>query len=279
MAGEVLTGAMQGVGEITRTPITAAAVTVGTAVSAMPVSSAISEATVGVKKGLEAARNVALPSLGMAENVSAVGLGKRLSTNLERGDYHGALTDLAFGAPSDQLLDKTPYVPEAIISQDIRYMGSQKVAEIVDSVDRLRLSKDIINDPQFLKVFTKEAEGDLSALKKLFQEGGLAHDEYMAQRESVIVKSAEKARKGEGQVFVENEDLEELKRRAAMDAIRQHMALWRESVTKDKRLSSEAKHTALIRIDRFEQRLLTKEAIQWDGASLIKLIALAVSSV
>jgi len=76
----------------------------------------------------------------------------------------------------------------------------------------------------------------------------------------------------------DEKELKEIKRKAAIEAIKMHMMEWRQSVLAeaDERLTSVAKQRALIRIDQLERKLVAKESMKWGGLSVVKTLALAV---
>jgi len=95
------------------------------------------------------------------------------------------------------------------------------------------------------------------------------------KRQDMLKRSSEKAKKQHEARQPSEKELEEIKRAAALEAIRRQMELWRTSVMVDRRLTPEAKTKALQRIDLLEKKLLIQESIRWDGLSLAKIIALA----
>lgn len=273
MAGELLTGmaqVLQTATEVTAAPMAAAADTVMATATVLPAASVVSETTASITNGLESVRSAVLPP--ELPSAPSTHLGNNLHEAVAKtGDYHGALVALASGR--DEVMPE-----EALMQQDflaLEGMSPQQAARVVGSVDQLSLPKDIVDDPQFLALFAKEFGQEVAQQEALSEQGKLSKEDYAAMRQGMVQNSAERAMNARRKSSVSEKDLEEIKRKAAMDAIRQHMMLWRQSVMQDKRLTLEAKGIALQRVDKLEQRLLVKEAIRWDGMSVMKLVALA----
>ena len=284
MVGEIVTGVVGGVaqaaGEAMSAPVAVAA-SVGEVASSLPtVASAVTEIAPGVTEGLGAVRSAVIPTgetLGMPlESFSAA---SELSLIAKSGDSHMALSVLAFGdIGKNALPEAARSLPDAMIKQDfidLEQLGPQVVQGLSQEVDSLDLPKGIIDNPEFLENFAKEFGQDVSMQKKRMENGELSAEEYMSNRQGLLQQSAERAEKQTKATQINEKDLEEIKRQAALDAIRQHMQIWRQSVMADKRLTPEAKQKALRRIDLFERKVLIQQTIKWDGMSVMKLIALA----
>ena len=71
------------------------------------------------------------------------------------------------------------------------------------------------------------------------------------------------------------EMLEEIKRKAALEAIRRQMQLSRQNIRADRRLSHDARRIAFQNVDRLEKRLLARENFRWRGAGIMKVLQLA----
>lgn len=276
-----MTGVVQGVAqaatEITAAPLVSAGAMVMSA-STMPAAAVASETVRGVTEGLDMVKSTVLspePLFGMP----SVDVGNQLHDMVAKtGDYHGAMAQLAFGDMNEgfgTMSELGDGVQRDF--QALEHMGPNQAGEVVQQAEGLQLPKDIVNDPQFLALFAEELGQDIAAQKSLLKEGKLSEEEYTAMRQSMLQRSAERAAGRREDSSVSENDLEELKRKAALEAIRQHMMLWRYSVMQDKRLTPEAKRLAIRRVDRLEQRLLVQEAIRWDGLSIMKMIALASS--
>jgi len=284
MVGEVVAGAVQGVAQTAmqtavEMPVAAVASAGVVAASIPQAASVVAETTATVTKGLEAATRITAP-LGEAMNTASQSpsLGLRLSGIAHQQGSHMALTQLAFGDVSGKTADVVAQLPERIMQQDfinLEKMGPQAVQGLTQEVGALGLGQEIANNPEFLQKFAEEFGKDVAEQKALLQEGKLTPDEYMAMRKSLLEKSAGKAFGKTEKSDIQEKDLERIKREAALQAIRQHMNLWRMSVRVDKRLSPEAKQHALHKIDVFEQKVLLKEVVKWDGVSIMSLIALA----
>jgi len=284
MVGELVAGAVQGVAQAavaTAAEMPVAAVSsVGAVAASIPqAASVIAETTATVTKGLEAATRITAP-LGEAVNAASQSpsLGLRLSGIVQQQGSHMALTQLAFGDMSGKTADMVAQLPEHIMQKDfidLEKMGPQGVQGLTQDVGELGLGQEIANNPEFLQKFAEEFGKDVAEQKALLQEGKLTPDEYMATRKSLLEKSAGKAFGKTEKSDIQEKDLERIKKEAALQAIRQHMNLWRISVKADKRLNPEAKQNALHKIDVFEQKVLVKEVMKWDGLSVLSLIALA----
>lgn len=286
MVGEIVTGAVQAgaraaVSSVAEMPVAAVASVGAVAASVPQVASVAAETAATVTKGLEAASHIAMP-LGEALGTSskAASLGQHLSGVAQQGGSHTALAQLAFGETTGNAADIAAKLPERILQQDfidLEKMGPPAVQGLTKEVGELNLSKEVADNPEFLQNFGEEFGKNVAEQKALLEEGKLTPEEYMAVRKSLLESSVAKALSRAKPPELSEENLEKIKREAAMKAIKQHMQQWRVSVRTDKRLSPDAKQNALRKIDTFEQRILVKEVMKWNGVSVMSLIALATA--
>ena len=269
----VVQGAVQAATEMTAAPVVATSAVLTPL--AMP-TAVVAETTQKVAEGLDAVKSLALPEVSI--NGSSKAWGDQFHAMLAaNGDYHSVMTKLAFGDPGETLMGNAGDA-RALVEWDfleLKNMSPRTAGAVVQQVEGLQLPENMVGDPQFLALFTEELNKDMATQKALLKEGKLSEEEYVAMRQNMLQRSAARAAGRREDASVSENDLEAIKRKAALQAIRQHMMLWRYSVMKDKRLTPEAKQMALQRVDRLEQRLLVQEAIRWDGMSVMKLIALA----
>src|SRR5579872_98455 len=131
----------------------------------------------------------------------------------------------------------------------------------------------------FMMHFNKRLCKEVMQKKELLKNGTLTPEEYLFGREQMLRDSAGHAmEKLKSPNDKDEKELKEIKRKAAIEAIKMHMMEWRQSVLAeaDERLTSVAKQRALIRIDQLERKLVAKESMKWGGLSVVKTLALAV---
>lgn len=209
---------------------------------------------------------------------SAVSFVAKIDMIASTGDGHKALSILAFGQMRSEFIeDVAAKLPSRVLQHDfiaLEKISPKKLTGFADDIARLHIPKKFLTDPAFLEKFLNTLKKDVGENKESLKNGTLSPEEYMTQRQDMLEQSARKAMEKSSQPT--NEDLERLKRQAAIEAIRRQMMAWRQSVAHDKRLTPDAKQRAIIRINRLEKRLLVQESVKWEGLSVMKVLALSV---
>lgn len=239
--------------------------------TAQEVGSSLGEAVTGAHEGLvsnalEAVAGVATPAEAAASQLEAFldlgGSGTKALDAFAEGAFDFADSNTTLVLQGELVMGMTP----------------QKVESILSQVGNLEVPTEVMEDAAFREAFAQNVWDEMSQLGKNGQE--ISGED----KQSVFARSAERAmqqyprRGSEGKPTAVNpKELEKLKRKAALEALHQQMNRWRADVMADKRLTPEAKQIALRKVDVVEQRLTIQQAIAWDGPSMMKYLALAVT--
>jgi hypothetical protein len=202
------------------------------------------------------------------ESMTLVG---ELHAFMRSSTAHGTLEFLAFGRVTSVGGENAGNVFEDALS--FLAKGSENATRVLDAVDKSNVRDALKNDPVFAANFMDEFGKHLQREKAAPQ----SKDEgEKAARMRQLVEASERSalEKEAAKEKVKEEELERLKREAAIQAIRQRMAAWRGSVMKDERLTQEARQITLQKINVLEQRLIVKESLKWGKMSLMKVVAL-----
>lgn len=271
--GQAVGGAVKAIGPaVSRVPVAAGAPVVRAAPAAAGVAKEVG-AGLGAVKELVPARSI-IPKI--AQNT--VPFLAKVDMIAASGDGHKALSFLAFGNVRSEFAEQVAAkIPQTILRHDfvaLEQLGPESMKGLTRDVAGLTIPKNVLDDPVFAQQFFNEFRGDVAKKKDLLKKGQITPEDYIKNRQQMLKESAMRAQEKKNKTPDEKE-LEEIKRKAALNAIRQQMLMWRQSVMQDKRLTPDAKQHALVRINKLESRLILQESIRWKGLSVVKALAVA----